>query len=155
MILNTYAIHLDPATYPEPHRFRPERWSGDFEEARANGRKMLFTFGAGRRICPAKSVAENIFFLAMTRWLWAFDTAHARDERGNKIPINIAALRPGIVNRLEPFSIDIKPKSHQKADLIRRTWKETCSSLLDENMQWRTTPEQIEALFNREKDRAR
>ncbi|WEW61993.1 hypothetical protein PRK78_007493 [Emydomyces testavorans] len=148
LILNIYAIHHDPALYPEPHIFRPERWEGKLEAAHAEN-QLLFTFGAGRRTCPGQKLAEKSLFIVISRWLWAFNISHAKDKHGNKIPINTEDLRPGVIVRLNPFPADIKPRAPTRADLIRQVWQRNCDSLLDADYQWKTTPAEIAKLIER------
>ncbi|KMU79380.1 cytochrome P450 [Coccidioides immitis RMSCC 3703] len=102
-----------------------------------------FYLGAGRRFCPGKSLAEKSLFIAIARWLWAFNTSHATDEEGNKIPIDPKDLRPGNIVRIKRFSADVQPRNPQRAGVIRRVWREKCDTLLDENHQWKTNPERI------------
>ncbi|EAS37458.3 uncharacterized protein CIMG_02812 [Coccidioides immitis RS] len=142
LTINTYAIHNDPELYPEPHIFMPERWEGRIKAAHGEN-QLLFTFGAGRRFCPGKSLAEKSLFIAIARWLWAFNTSHATDEEGNKIPIDPKDLRPGNIVRIKRFSADVQPRNPQRAGVIRRVWREKCDTLLDENHQWKTNPERI------------
>ncbi len=60
LVANAYLLHHDPAIYPEPHAFRPERF---LEEAdgRAGGRGpntyTFIPFGGGRRRCLGASFA--------------------------------------------------------------------------------------------------
>ncbi|KAI1990255.1 hypothetical protein LOZ53_003252 [Ophidiomyces ophidiicola] len=147
LVMNTYAIHHDPSFYPEPDVFRPERWEGKINLAHADG--LLFSFGAGRRVCPGKHLAERSVFMLVSRLLWAFNISHMKDQGGNTISINPRALRPGLVVRLKPFPADIRPRDPERARLIRQVWKEKCDTLLDENHQWKTSPEGVERLIQR------
>lgn len=48
-----YELHFNPAVFPEPHAFRPERWLNTTEEMS----KYWFAFGAGSRACIARNLA--------------------------------------------------------------------------------------------------
>ena len=48
----TYLLHHDPALYPEPERFRPERFLGAGPRAR-----LWLPWGGGRRVCLGRHLA--------------------------------------------------------------------------------------------------
>jgi cytochrome P450 len=52
LIANAYLLHHDPAIYPEPHAFRPERFLGN-----PPGTYTWIPFGGGRRRCLGASFA--------------------------------------------------------------------------------------------------
>ena len=72
---NVWAINMDPKRHPEPRRFEPERYIDDTQSlydsaANSDGTKRdIFTFGAGRRICPGMHVAERSLFLGISHIL--------------------------------------------------------------------------------------
>ena len=55
VILWIYHLHRDPRFFPEPARFRPERFSGAEDDARP--RHAYVPFGAGQRACIGQSFA--------------------------------------------------------------------------------------------------
>jgi cytochrome P450 len=57
-----HRLHRDPRWYPEPERFRPERWLGN----QAQRRFTYAPFGVGPRVCIGQhfAMAETIFGLA-------------------------------------------------------------------------------------------
>ena len=64
---NTWSIHQDPAEYERPEEFIPERFltnkfgsKGTKEDATNDDqRRVTYSFGAGRRVCPGQRLAEN------------------------------------------------------------------------------------------------
>ncbi|KAM0470198.1 hypothetical protein ACHAPX_010084 [Trichoderma viride] len=73
---NQWAIHRDPALYPDPENFRPERW---LESSWPTYREPLTqfpnlqnfsAFGFGRRICPGQAIAERSLNVAAARIGW-------------------------------------------------------------------------------------
>ncbi|KAJ5096914.1 cytochrome p450 domain-containing protein [Penicillium angulare] len=47
VIALSYYVHMDPTLFPEPEKFRPERW---FQKDHSNS---IMIFSKGRRACPA------------------------------------------------------------------------------------------------------
>jgi cytochrome P450 len=62
VIVSHFLTHHQPDLYPEPRRFRPERWS----EIRRGPYEYL-PFGAGPRLCIGKSFAETAMKTALVR----------------------------------------------------------------------------------------
>jgi cytochrome P450 family 78 subfamily A len=52
-MVNMWAIAHDPAVWPEPSAFRPERFEEE-DVSVLGGELRLAPFGAGRRVCPAR-----------------------------------------------------------------------------------------------------
>lgn len=141
---NVWAIHMDPKRHPEPRRFNPDRYLGDEQslgDAAANpdvSKRDVFTFGAGRRICPGIHVAERSLFLGMARILWAFDIMPKTDAKtGEKILPDPDRLTQGFVCMPEPFEADIRPRSKEKAAVVTREWEQARKECLDERLQWK------------------
>ncbi|KAH7047314.1 putative cytochrome P450 [Macrophomina phaseolina] len=151
LVLNAYGIHLDPVLYPSPRTFDPDRWAGKLEalselaDDRVGTRsEALYAFGAGRRICPGQHVAEQGLFLAVARWLWAFDT-----EKCGDMEVDLDAYRPGIVACLENFEATVKPRSAEKAALAEKFWSMDKAEFLDERGQWCKSPQGVENVMRR------
>ena len=62
------AILRDPVTFPEPSRFKPERWLAPDAPALPDA-----AFGFGRRACPGCFMAREIVWAAITGVLAAFE----------------------------------------------------------------------------------
>lgn len=140
---NVWAIHMDPVRHPEPRRFNPDRYMHDTQSlydsaANADGSKRdVFTFGAGRRICPGMHVAERSLFLGMSRILWGFDVTPEQDEKGRDVLPDQEKLTQGFVCMPEEFSARITPRSAARAELIRKDWQEAETTNLDaQSKQW-------------------
>lgn len=58
---------LDPARFPEPRRFRPDRWAQGQTDPRA-----YLPFGAGARVCPGRSLATAEMRLVLAMLLKRF-----------------------------------------------------------------------------------
>ncbi|OJD37386.1 cytochrome p450 [Diplodia corticola] len=154
ILLNSYAIHRDPVAYPDPKAFKPERWEGKLEtvvsDEQVGVRTDLFAFGAGRRVCPGQHVAERNLYFVISHWLWAFDVRKKRDpQTGEEIDIDMEDVRPGLVNTMNPFAVDVKPRSKEKAEWIKAHWKKQREALLDEDEQWIQGPEAVANIMAR------
>lgn len=65
---NAYTIHKDTSVFgPDADIWRPERWLEDEETARRMD-SLLFTFGAGPRVC----IGKNIALLEVTKFIPEF-----------------------------------------------------------------------------------
>ncbi|UQA57274.1 cytochrome P450 [Polyangium aurulentum] len=64
VFFSAYGVHRDPELYPDPDRFRPERWAE--EQTKAVARAAFLPFGAGVRGCIGEPFAwaESTVFLA-------------------------------------------------------------------------------------------
>ncbi|KAF2024303.1 cytochrome P450 [Setomelanomma holmii] len=74
-----YLLHMDPALYPEPFEFKPQRWLENPEL-----KKFLFAFGRGSRSCLGMNLAvSELYFAIAMVWrrldLEIYDTVEERD----------------------------------------------------------------------------
>lgn len=69
VVVSPHALHHDPASFPQPHRFRPDRWISDSADV---PRGAFVPFGAGARQCMGNVFArtELVITLAtvLARW---------------------------------------------------------------------------------------
>uniref|UniRef100_A0A804LLV9 Uncharacterized protein n=1 Tax=Zea mays TaxID=4577 RepID=A0A804LLV9_MAIZE len=79
-MVNMWAIAHDPAVWPEPSAFRPERFEEE-DVSVLGGDLRLAPFGAGRRVCPGKTLALATVHLWLAQLLHRFRWAPA-DGRG-------------------------------------------------------------------------
>lgn len=140
---NVWAIHMDPKRHPDPRRFEPDRYIHDtlglYDSAvNPDGTKRdVFTFGAGRRICPGIHVAERSLFLGIARILWAFDISPAVDDAGNKIIPDQDRLTQGFVCMPEEYPATITARTTDRAEVIRKEWRDAEAECLDaKTKQW-------------------
>jgi cytochrome P450 len=66
VIVMTRLAGLDPADFPEPQAFRPERWLGERRPANDDPSRKLFPFGGGPRFCPGRYLALAEIKMAMS-----------------------------------------------------------------------------------------
>jgi cytochrome P450 len=77
------AILHDPATYPEPSKFYPERF---LDPATSAAPLSDFMFGFGRRICPGRFFARDMIWSAMANMIATFEFLPATDAEGRPVP---------------------------------------------------------------------
>lgn len=79
---NTWSIHQDDSEYDSPQEFVPERFLHDKfgrKQSRASAagddnRRVTYSFGAGRRVCPGQRLAENsLVSLLLSKHRYYFD----------------------------------------------------------------------------------
>ncbi|KAI5121810.1 hypothetical protein M0805_009802 [Coniferiporia weirii] len=115
---NTWGIMHDPAVYPDPMNFVPERFfnsGGKLDYAAIDPAK--YSFGYGRRICAGYQYAENTLWITIAFVLATMDVTHATDKAGKLIPAVLDASS-GVISHPKPFKCSIKPRSAQAESLI-------------------------------------
>ncbi|THC96012.1 hypothetical protein EYZ11_004511 [Aspergillus tanneri] len=111
----------DPAVYPEPSVFKPERFI-ESPEHPAEPDPRYLSFGFGRRVCPGRNLAVSNVFLTVARCLAVFDVTHVvRDGKKVSIEPNFS---PGAISHPMPFEVSIKPRSEEHERIIRSVEKE-------------------------------
>jgi cytochrome P450 len=71
----------DPATYPEPTKFKPERFLDPVTPAPLPDA----AFGFGRPICPGRAFARDMLWVAIASMLAVFDFLPATDAEGRPV----------------------------------------------------------------------
>lgn len=80
-----YAIHNNPAHFPSPFTFDPDRWlesPTNPPEAIALARKAFNPFSIGTRMCSGRNLAYLQLKLTLAHLLWRFDLRLAPDDMG-------------------------------------------------------------------------
>lgn len=136
IVLAVWSANHDLKDFSDPRTFNPDRQVQDtslFESATAQkpAERGQWGFGSGRRMCPGMHVAQNTLLLAISRILWAFQIEPAKGERGNEIGIDRDAVVGGLAAAPAPFLCSIKPRSEERAALVRAEWAKAQEELLD------------------------
>ncbi len=101
VLMSQYIVHRDPAFFPGPERFDPERWT---PEAQASRPKFsYFPFGGGARVCIGEQFAwmEAILVVATLAQKWKMRLGHGH-------PVAVHPL------------ITLRPKNGMRMSLIKR-----------------------------------
>ncbi len=99
VLVSPLATHHDPNVYPEPRRFKPERWAGNSPPAYA-----YLPFGAGPRTCVGLMFAERSLRLMLPMILQRYRISIPEDTKIDRLTrANIMMVRDGMPVKIEPF----------------------------------------------------
>ena len=127
VLQNSWGISHDPDLFASPSVFNLDRflesaWGSteSVELSQAEGRKISYGFGAGRRQCPGDMFAQNAFLVVAAKLVWAFDIV-AKGELDMSIE---SGYDGGLVIGSEPFEVECKLRSQKHWKLITEQWEE-------------------------------
>ncbi|TCD64727.1 hypothetical protein EIP91_003683 [Steccherinum ochraceum] len=112
---NLWEMCHDPNMYPDPFKFKPERFLGAQPEF--NPRDI--SFGFGRRVCPGQLMADATTWLCCVMTLALFDI---KPTKGSPTEFSFAeggSFTGDPISRPSPFKADIRPRSAKAEALIR------------------------------------
>ncbi|PCH33770.1 cytochrome P450 [Wolfiporia cocos MD-104 SS10] len=118
---NVWGILHDPATYPDPLTFNPDRYANAKQNADLGiNEPPTAAFGFGRRICPGRWLATDAVWIAVATVAAAFDVSKATDEKGLPVEPEVQ-FTSTLLSRPNPFKCRITPRSQAAAMLIEQT----------------------------------
>ncbi|GJE96530.1 cytochrome P450 [Phanerochaete sordida] len=101
---NSWAILHDPTLYPEPHRFRPERFLRADGSLNPDARVPVEGFGFGRRICPGRHFAQDMLWITIAHVLAVFEIQPVGDASRKVDPEDVEQyFTPRFVSMPKPF----------------------------------------------------
>ncbi|KAJ7224125.1 cytochrome P450 [Mycena pura] len=112
---NIYAMTTDPAVFPDPDEFRPERFLETSDPRLLN---FDIPFGFGRRLCPGKHVALQTVYISIVRILWAFNTLPSSNAEGKPILPSADDFTTGLITRPTPFPCRFEPRTGSTAEVV-------------------------------------
>ncbi|KAJ3558638.1 hypothetical protein NM688_g801 [Phlebia brevispora] len=123
ILTNIWAMNRDPEYFPDYDEFRPERYLNELgelgEPVPDTHQEGHISFGAGRRICVGKNIANQVLFLNFATLLWAFDIERWVGADGEPVtPSSTDCIDRGIVVEPVPFKCSIVPRSPEVASII-------------------------------------
>ncbi|KAJ6575619.1 cytochrome P450 [Mycena vulgaris] len=111
VLANVWSILRDPAVFPAPQEFRPERFMNDKRALDV----ASCIFGFGRRVCPGAHFAESSMFIAIATALSQCNISDPTNSRGEKIPRDVE-YQTGTISHPEKFRCNITPRARISGD---------------------------------------
>jgi len=111
---NSWAILHDPAIYPDPNVFKPERFLNSDGSLRDDP-VLISTFGYGKRICPGRQLVDSMLFVIVASLLSVF-----KIEKGNYTDGGLDAYpyTGFAICRPISFSCSIRPRDKRAEEMI-------------------------------------
>jgi cytochrome P450 len=107
LLASAYLVHRDPAIYPDPHAFAPERFLGT-----SPGTYTWIPFGGGRRRCLGASFAMQEMKLVLASVLRRYELSPAgrRPEQTARRSITFSPMRGAtvVLRAHQPTSIEAR-----------------------------------------------
>ncbi|KAI0264150.1 cytochrome P450 [Gloeopeniophorella convolvens] len=116
IIGNTRALLQDPRVYPEPQKFRPERFLNPNGSLRDDPTPSV-AFGFGKRICPARHFVDTTLFILVASLLSVFNIERKRDSEGNLLSVE-PTYALDVVRRPAQFPYCIFPRDGKAEGLL-------------------------------------
>ncbi|KAJ7596548.1 cytochrome P450 [Mycena floridula] len=117
---NSWTILHDPATYPDPQRFNPDRFLVSAPGREAAVDHLSVAFGYGRRICPGRLMAEASLWISIACILVVYDIGPGLDELGRVVK-PVPAFSSGMICHPLPFEYTVTPRGEEERILIEQT----------------------------------
>ncbi|KAG7095762.1 hypothetical protein E1B28_006467 [Marasmius oreades] len=118
---NLYGIMKDPAMFPDPEIFRPERFLETDDPRLQN---FDLPFGFGRRQCPGMHLARNSIFVNTARLLWAFDITPSKGRGGEPILPDTYNFTNGFNSKPVSFECNFTPRNDKILKIIEAEWND-------------------------------
>ncbi|KAF1912663.1 cytochrome P450 [Ampelomyces quisqualis] len=133
ILINAWMINNDESFYESPEKFNPSRYMNNeygcasTVDLEANkGRRVNYTFGAGRRVCPGQRFADNSMMLHFAKVLWAFDI-----NATGSLPISTwGQWTDGVIHRPKSLEIELALRDEGRRAIIEDAWSRADDFLL-------------------------
>ncbi|KAL9938011.1 hypothetical protein V8E36_003556 [Tilletia maclaganii] len=132
VIGNVWAIHNDPTRYPEPEKFKPERFAEDRLSSAESAatldaeRRDHFAFGWGRRVCQGMHIADGSLHIIFVRLAWAFDILPVKGQEEEVFSIHDeeGTFMDGFVSQTRAFNARFVPRDEHVAKVLDSSYEE-------------------------------
>ncbi|KAK0478982.1 cytochrome P450 [Armillaria novae-zelandiae] len=103
VIGNVWSVGRDPAVFPDPETFNPQRWIAAGGTLRDD--IQSYPFGFGRRVCPGQHIVTASTYINTALTLWAF-----RLHEDEKEKIDMLAFTESVNVHPMPFKVLFEPR---------------------------------------------
>ena len=117
-------LSRDPAKYPEPDLFNPDRFLNPryptFKEPLKQFPNLEgdTQFGFGRRSCPGTNLVQAQCFSLFAAVAWAFDIKRRKNKFGLEDPIPASNYNSLMITKPNAFQMDLVPRSDNRRTQI-------------------------------------
>ncbi|KAL2833022.1 cytochrome P450 [Aspergillus cavernicola] len=101
--MSPYTLHRNSEVFPEPLKFKPERWLGECGDC-TEMKKWFWAFSSGGRMCIGLHLAMAEMTTLLAAIYRRYSTSEYRGQTG---------ASPGITSRFEVFYDETLPKEHE------------------------------------------
>jgi cytochrome P450 len=115
VLSSIYHTHRQPDLYPEPRRFRPERW-----QAFDPGPYAYNPFGVGPRMCIGATFAQMELKIVLAILLQRFRFELVQERRLDRLVSIVMAPGPGLFLSLQPPGSRLAKNSRRRRGSV---WK--------------------------------
>ncbi|RAL13285.1 cytochrome P450 [Aspergillus homomorphus CBS 101889] len=121
VVANHFSADTDPALFPDPLAFEPERWL-------RNPGLPVSAFGFGRRACPGRYLGWNSVAIAVARLLWVYEIVPQRDRLGREVVPDPWDLTQGIGVRPRCVRARVRVRGGcigvgERRGIVERAWE--------------------------------
>jgi cytochrome P450 len=112
VIGNVWSVGRDPAYFPDPEKFDPQRWIDSNGKLREDLKS--YAFGFGRRVCPGQHMANASVFVNTALIQWAFKV-----KADPNSPIDELAFTESANTHPLPFKVFFEPRAAKSLDGVK------------------------------------
>ncbi|KAI6688213.1 hypothetical protein NL676_025041 [Syzygium grande] len=105
-IFNLWKIQTDPRAWPEPMKFKPERFLSSHKDVDVKDRNYDYLpFGVGRRSCPGMSFGFQFVHSMLARFLHAFEVSTL-----DNLPVDMSETFGITIEKATPLEVMLAPR---------------------------------------------
>jgi len=121
----------NPAKYPDPDNFRPERWlepgwpTYQAPLTQFPTIKGMSSFGWGHRQCLGMGLTQDELLIACGSLAWCFNMRPKRNPvTGQMLPVPLDKSNSLLIIKPDPFQMEFEPRSNERKLEALRLWAE-------------------------------
>lgn len=90
VLLNTFGIHHNDKSWPNPHAFNPERWYNEDKKSLKQNKDCFMPFGIQPRSCIGQTLAKSLLFSIITNIINLYSIEYIKcdqSKQGNNLGV--------------------------------------------------------------------